>query len=95
MKPHLRVAWLVAIFLLTGAASSCSSKSVVVPSVVGKPVKTAEQALTASGLTYAVVYQPRGPAQPPPIGTVISQAPSSGSQVTHGVKVTIVVYGSG
>ena len=62
--------------------------AISVPSVVGDPVNTATSTLSSQGLTYKISYQQSSSVAN---GTVLSQDPAAGSQVTKGSSITVQV----
>jgi beta-lactam-binding protein with PASTA domain len=87
--------WVLAVALIAGAAalavSLLSSKgSVTVPQVTGESEQAAGAALRKAGLTPVPSLSPSATV---PTGLVISQAPSPGSLVKSGDRVSIVVSG--
>ncbi len=93
------IAWILGLCLLASAIPACSKAApstptggTAVPDVVGKTAAAAEKDLKDAGYAYTVVFQRTGPANPPPLGTVISETPAAGSAAPPGTKVTIVVY---
>jgi len=72
----------------TATVKVTAATTVVVPTVVGNAVATAESTLTSAGLAYSVTQQASTTV---PIGSVISQSPAAGVSAAKGSTVNLVV----
>lgn len=68
-----------------GLSANSSSSSVRVPGVSALSIASAEQAMTAAGLKYAIIQSPA----PGPAGIVMQQSPAAGAVVPPGTIVTL------
>jgi hypothetical protein len=67
---------------------------VSVPSLGGKPLAAAEDALASAGLKWTIYHQNHSPAISPHQGIVLTQSPVSGSRVKKGATIRVTVYGT-
>ncbi len=73
-------------------ATSSKSASSTVPNVVGMPQAQATAVLHHDGFEVAIVILHRGPAKPPPSGTVVAETPFAGTNQSWGTVVTCNVF---
>jgi len=69
-------------------SSSSKSASVKVPNVVGMSHSQASAVLHHDGFRVSIVFLNRGPANPPPYGTVVAETPFAGTNQPRGTVVT-------
>lgn len=72
--------------------STTAARSVLVPRLVGLEQSEAKQLLQGDGLKYRVIDQPRGSPALPQVGEVLAETPDSGTRVSTGTTVRIIVY---
>ena len=77
-----------ALFLGRVLFGGSTGEQVTVPALVGKTVQTAEQALTAQGLTLG---EQTPAASDQPKGQILTQNPAAGSQLAKGQSVSVSV----
>ena len=83
---------LIAVVVLAVGLAGCSGEeAVTVPNVVGMEEIEARDALSDADLELGGVERLAVEADAPEIGTVLSQAPSAGSEIDSGSEVSLVV----